>query len=283
MSATLDGAAPTAELAPLGPDTLTWRRFGDLRTFLVISWAATLQGMHPVISTALVQHSDVFENPLHRVLRSAPPIVDVVYSGAAAGARVRGFHRGVEGVDEHGQRYHALNPEPYFWAHATFLAMQYAVAEYFAEPLTDAEKEQLYQESIRWYAQYGLSMRTVPPDYASFLRYWEHTTADVLVETETIRRSVLHRGGRGPVPFPWIPPPLWTLFGGRLVGLSMWLTRGLLPPAARKTLGWTWSAREERALRLFGGTVRAVFRVIPPAFRLSPGGRRAFRAAGVRP
>ncbi|HEV7791032.1 MAG TPA: hypothetical protein VGP05_18650 [Pseudonocardia sp.] len=38
-----------------------------------------------------------------------------------------------------------------------------------------------------------------------------------------------------------------------------------------------------RALRLFGGTVRAVFRVIPPAYRLSPGARRAFRSAGARP
>jgi uncharacterized protein (DUF2236 family) len=293
MSEMLDRATPlpAAEpaplgpdaLAPLGPDSLTWRRFGDLRISLLMTWAGTLQAMHPVISTALLEHSDVFENPVARLLRSGGPIVDVVYAGPSAGARVRGYHRGIEGVDERGERYHALHPEPYYWAHATFLAMQYVVAEYFAEPLSDADKERLYQESIRWYAQYGLSMRAVPPDYAAFLRYWEHTVADVLLESGAIRRSALHGAGPVPPPAPWIPPALWRLLGMPLVGLEMWLARGLLPAAARARLGWRWSAREEWGLRLFGRVVRTAFRLVPPAYRLAPTPRRAFRAAGVRP
>lgn len=278
------GARPGATgPAPLGPDSLTWRRFGDLRIALLMTWAGTLQAMHPVISAALLEHSDVFENPVGRLLRSGGPIVDVVYAGAPAGARVRGYHRGIEGVDERGERYHALHPEPYFWAHATFLAMQYVAAEYFAEPLSDADKEQLYQESIRWYAQYGLSMRVVPPDYAAFQRYWEHNLTSVLVDSGAIRRSALHGAGPVPPPAPWIPRPLWALLGGPLVGLEMWLARGLMPAAARERLGWTWSAREERRLRRFGGAVRTAFRLVPPAYRLAPTARRAFRAAGVRP
>jgi hypothetical protein len=34
--------------------------------------------------------------------------------------------------------------------------------ERFGEPLSDDDKERLYQESIHWYARYGLSMRPVP-------------------------------------------------------------------------------------------------------------------------
>src|SRR5882724_10479882 len=115
MSEMLDRAAPPpaaepaplglAEPASLGPDSLTWRRFGDLRISLLMTWAGTLQAMHPVISTALLEHSDVFENPVARLLRSGGPIVDVVYAGPSAGARVRGYHRGIEGVDERGERY----------------------------------------------------------------------------------------------------------------------------------------------------------------------------------
>jgi uncharacterized protein (DUF2236 family) len=186
-------------------------------------------------------------------------------------------------VDEQGERYHALHPEPYFWAHATFLAMQYVAAEYFAEPLTDAEKEQLYRESIRWYVQYGMSLRVVPPDYAAFQRYWEHTVTSLLVDSAAIRRSALHGAGPVPPPAPWIPRPLWALFGGPLVGLEMWLARGLLPAAARQRLGWTWSAREERRLRRFVGAVRTAFRLVSPAYRLAPTARRAFRTARVRP
>jgi uncharacterized protein (DUF2236 family) len=171
------------EYQPLDEDSLTWRRFGDLRTYLVVGWAGLLQSMHPAISAALIEHSDFFDNPTNRLLRSGPPIADVVYRGGKAGAKVRGFHNDIAGRDEYGKRYHALNPGPYYWAHATFVATQYALAGYFTDPLSEAEKEQLYRESVQWYAQYGLSMRDVPADYAEFCEYWERTIADVLRHT----------------------------------------------------------------------------------------------------
>ena len=269
--------------APLGPESLTWRRFGDLRVSLLIAWAGLLQGMHPVISAALIDHSDVFDNPTNRLLRSAPPILDVVYADdSAAGSTVRDYHRNIQGTDPSGRRYHALNPEPYFWAHATFVAMQYVVAERFGEPLTEREKEQLYRESITWYRRYGLSMRPVPPDYAAFRRYWEHTVTEVLAHTEAIRRSGLAQGQAGPPPYPWIPPLLWRVAGPRLVGFQLWIARGLLPEPARRKLGWRWSKRDERLLAVLAGAIRLVFRVLPPAYRLAPVARRAFRSVRDR-
>ncbi|PRX45401.1 uncharacterized protein (DUF2236 family) [Prauserella shujinwangii] len=264
-------------LPPLGPESLTWRRFGDLRLALLIGWAGTLQAMHPVISAALVQHSDVFANPVHRLLRSAGPIIDVVYLGRAAGARVRRYHHGIEGDDAEGRRYHALHPDPYFWAHATFVAMQYAAAGYFTAPLSDEEKERLYAESLRWYAQYGLSMRNVPPDYAAFRAYWEHVVCRVLVRTAAIERSPLHRGERTPAPHPWLPAPVWFVAGPVFTGVQMWVARGLLPGPARAALGWRWTAADERALRAFGFAVRTAFRLLPPRLRLVPRARRAYR------
>ncbi|WP_199430880.1 oxygenase MpaB family protein [Qaidamihabitans albus] len=267
---------------PLGPESLTWRRFGDLRTALLIGWAGTLQAMHPVISTALVQHSDVFGNPVNRLLRSAGPIVEVVYRGRPAGTRVRDLHHGIEGSHADGRRYHALNPEPYFWAHATFLATQYVVAERFGDPLSEAEKERLYQESIRWYAHYGMSTRVAPPDYRAFRAYWERMVSEVLVRSAAIERSPLHRGERTPSPFPWLPAPVWAVLGPVFSGLQMWLARGLLPPAARETLGWDWSAGDERRLRVFAFAVRTVFRLVPAPYRLAPAARRAYREAARR-
>ncbi|MCZ4586755.1 MULTISPECIES: oxygenase MpaB family protein [Rhodococcus] len=74
-------------LPPLGPDSLTWHRFGDWRTALLISWSGTLQVMHPVIDAALVQHSTVFDDELARLARSAGPIIRALYdpSGAEPG------------------------------------------------------------------------------------------------------------------------------------------------------------------------------------------------------
>lgn len=272
------------EHPPLGSDSLTWRRFGDLRTYLVVTWAGLLQSMHPVISAALLKHSDFFDNPTNRLLRSGPPIADVVYSGGEAGARVRGFHVGVQGRDEDGQPYHALNPGPYYWAHATFVATQYALAGYFTEPLTEAEKKQLYRESINWYAQYGLSMRDVPADYDAFCEYWDQMLAEVLRHTEAIRRSpAANHADPGPPPYEWIPGMVWRILGPNVVALQVWIANGLLPPAARDKLGWTWTGRDERLLRLAGGAVRLVFRFVPTRLRYVSQARNAFRAAGVSP
>lgn len=272
------------EYQPLGPGSLTWRRFGDLRTYLAVGWAGLLQTMHPVISAALIEHSDFFDNPTNRLLRSGPPIADVVYSGGRAGARVRGFHNGIAGRDEDGRRYHALNPGPYYWAHATFVATQYALAGYFTEPLSEADKEQLYRESVQWYAQYGLSMRDVPEDYAAFRAYWDRTLCDVLRYTEAIRRSpAANPADPGPPPFGWIPGPVWRIMGPRVVALQVWIANGLMSPQAREKLGWRWTRRDERLLRLLGGAVRLAFRAIPARLRLVPQARKAFRLAGISP
>ena len=69
----------TTTAPELGPHSLTWQRFGDLRTLLLVGWAGALQVMHPTISQALVDHSDVFEDPLGRLQRSAGPILEVVF------------------------------------------------------------------------------------------------------------------------------------------------------------------------------------------------------------
>src|SRR3954464_12362995 len=97
-----------------GPGSLTWRHFGDARGLLFVVRAGVLQAMHPAIDAALRQHSDFFENPWNRLLRSAPPILGIVYDGPRAGQTgewVRDQHRSIKGVDAHGAQYHALNPE----------------------------------------------------------------------------------------------------------------------------------------------------------------------------
>lgn len=39
----------------------------------------------------------------------------------ATGRTVRDFHTGIKGTFPDGERYHALDPETYYWAHATFV------------------------------------------------------------------------------------------------------------------------------------------------------------------
>ena len=122
---------------PLGPDSLTWRYFGDARGLLFTVRAGVLQAMHPAIDAALLQHSDFLENPINRLLRSAPPILGVVYDGPQAGptgAWVRDQHKTIKGTDSKGRKYHALSPDAFYWAHATFFESIIAGQELVRKP-----------------------------------------------------------------------------------------------------------------------------------------------------
>src|SRR3954467_14508662 len=106
--------------APLGPDSLTWRYFGDHRMALLGPRAAVLQNMLPSLGQGVEDHSVWFAETLARLQRSIPPIYNTVYGagGEAVGHQVRDFHKPIKGKLPDGSPYSALNPETYYWAPA---------------------------------------------------------------------------------------------------------------------------------------------------------------------
>lgn len=279
-AATAPDPEPAPASAPLGPGSLTWRCFGDVRGLLLVARAGILQNMHPAIAAGVQQHSDFFANPWNRLLRSAPPILGVVYDGPRAGrtgATVRDYHRGIGGVDDAGRRYHALAPETYYWAHAVFFESQIAMRAFFDRPLTDAEQEQLYRESVGWYARYGVSMRPVPRDYAAFRAYWDDVVERVLEPTEPVRWTFDPARRRDvPRPYPSIPRPAWWALRPLIMRGSLFIARGTLPPRAREKLGLRWTPRDERRLRALGRAVRIAWRLLPRRWRYLPRARAAW-------
>jgi uncharacterized protein (DUF2236 family) len=257
--------------APLDSSSLTWRYLADVRGVLLALRAGVLQVMHPSISAALIDHSDVFENPLARLIRSAGPILGAVYDeDAEATARwVRERHPPIRGHDPDGHRYHALDPGTYYWAHATFFEAQIATQELFGSPFTAAEKEQLYAESITWYARYGLTMRPVPRDYAAFERYWQQMLEDVL-EATPVALDAVQTMSHLPSPYPRIDGPAWATVRP-LIGFSApWLARGTLPLQARETLAINWSLADELTLRTLRTLVRTAWPILPQSLRRLP-------------
>jgi uncharacterized protein (DUF2236 family) len=274
--------APTTP-RPLGPDSLTWRYFGDGRGIFLTLRAGVLQAMHPTIGQALVDHSDVFENQWGRLLRSIPPILDVVYGAdpGRVGATVRDYHRDIRGRHGDGTGYHALSPDAYYWAHATFFESQIATQDLFGRPLSRATKEQLYRESIDWYALYGLSMRPVPPDYAAFEEYWHDTVQHVLEPTEPVRWTFTMNPAEHPSPLPALPERHWRYLRTPVVGGGRWVARGTLPPVVRERLGLAWTASDERRLRALRAGVRGTFAVLPEDWRYGPTPAEARRRVGL--
>lgn len=252
---------------PLGPSSLTWKIFGDARGLIIVGRTGVLQTMHPTISQALLGHSDYFTNPLDRLLRSAAPILGVVYDEehGDTSAWVRDRHKGITGEHPTGKRYRALDPDAFWWAHATFFESQIARCALFATPLTLAEKEQLYRETITWYSRYGLTMRVVPPSYAAFEEYWAHMFADVL-EATPVAMSALEYAAL-PSPFAALEGVAWGAIGPFVSRGGPWITRGTLPPEAQAILGVKPSRVDDAALRALRTGVRGAWPLLPAAVR----------------
>ena len=162
---------------PLGPESLTWKYFGDWRGMLQGVWAGSMQNMHPGLGAGVEQHSTFFDERWQRLYRSLYPIGGVVFDGDRAeetALQVRGYHTNIKGIDARGRKYHALDPDTFYWAHATFFMGTVLTADHFMGGLTEAQKVQLFDEHVQWYRLYGMSMRPVPATWPEFQKYWDH-------------------------------------------------------------------------------------------------------------
>ena len=269
--------------SPLGPDSLTWKYFGDLRTGMLGVWIGAIQNMYPELGAGVEEHSILLREPLQRVTRSVYPIMGVVYDGdraADTGEQIRQYHHTIKGIDTAGRRYHALNPDTFYWAHATFFMLVIKVAEYFCGGLTEAEKRQLFNEHVQWYGMYGMSMRPVPKSWEDFQQYWERTCRD---ELEINQATLDIFRIRIPKPrFVLMPTAVWDQLFKPLVAGQRWIAAGLFEPSVREKAGMRWTPSDEVVLRLFGKFVELAFLAVPDEIRLHPRALAAYRRAEGR-
>lgn len=282
-----DDARPELVGAPLDPGSLTWKYFGDNRLGLLGPRPAVLENMLPALGQAVMEHSVFFDDPFARVKRSLPGIYGTVYSaeGSATGPMVRDFHTDIKGKMPDGERYHALNPETYYWAHASFVDALLTGTDRFIKKLTEAEKEQIYAESITWYRRYGVSDRPVPATYADFLEYWDRMLDEVLIPHKTARYGVGYVTKGYPLP-PGVHPLVWKVLSRIVNPFAAFVTTGGMPPRSREQLELPWSERKERNYRRFCMVVRSldpVFRRLPAKARYNKFALKGFAQAGVRP
>lgn len=277
------GRTVEPEPEPLGPDSLTWKYFGDLRTGMLGVWIGAIQNMYPQLGAGVEDHSTLLREPLQRVARSVYPIMGVVYDGERAtqtGAQIKGFHHTIKGTDAEGRRYHALDPETFYWAHATFFMLIIKVAEYFCGGLTEAEKRQLFDEHVQWYRMYQMSMRPVPKSWEEFCEYWERTCRDDL----EINRATLDIFAiRIPKPkFVLMPTAVWDQIFRPMVASQRWIAAGVFDPVLREKAGMHWTPGDEVLLRLFGKAVEIAFWAVPDEMRLHPRALAGYRRASGR-
>ena len=255
-------ASQQVDALPLGPESLVWRYFGDNRMYLIGPRPAVLQNMLAELGQGVLDHSVFFSDTAARIKRSLPPIFMTVYGADDdnEGTRVRDFHRDIKGDmpsdDGTARRYHALDPDTYFWAHATFVDQVLYFGDTFVKRLTDAETEQIYLESKTWYRRYGVSDRPMPADYAGFQRYWDRMLDEILVAHPTARYGIGYVTKGFPQP-KGVPAWAWRVIAPAFNPAAAFLTTGGMPPRTRDLLGLPWSDRKEWAYQRFAAVWRS--------------------------
>ncbi|SEH49394.1 Uncharacterized conserved protein, DUF2236 family [Mycolicibacterium rutilum] len=246
---------------PLGPQSLVWRYFGDNRMYLIGPRPAVLQNMLAQLGQGVLDHSVFFDDTAARVKRSLPPIFNTVYGADDdhPGTQVRDFHTDIKGEmapEYGGGRYHALDPDTYFWAHATFVDQVLYFADTFVKRLSRAEREQIYLESKTWYRRYGVSDRPMPATYDDFERYWDKMIDEIVVAHPTAKYGVGYVTKGFPCP-KGVPPWAWRLIAPVFNPAAAFLTTGGMPPRTRELLGLPWNERQERRYQRFAALWRS--------------------------
>ncbi len=252
----------TTGAVELGPDSILGRLAADPRIAFTGFSAGVLQLMHPAVSAGVLDHSAFFSDPFDRIYRSIPRIVNSIVApdSRERAVKVRDYHQTIKGTDAHGRRYHALDPDVYWWTHATFVwAFLSAADRFHPRPPTGADRERYYVESLEWWERYGLSMRPAQPDLASFEGDFERICREELEWTKAARLSVkvqkIQIAGMSRRVNQVLSVP-----GAPLVRL---LITGGLPAPVREQFDIEWSTADQIAYDAIALTVRTAGRFVP--------------------
>jgi uncharacterized protein (DUF2236 family) len=236
-----------------GSGSLTWRINGEAALLLGGGRALILQVAHPGVAAGVAEFSDYRRDPWRRLYRTLDTTLRIVFgdpaTSAAASARLRRVHERINGTDDRGVPYRALDPELLRWVHATLIDTSLTIYERYVKRLTPREVDLYYEEMKDLAEAYAIPRDAMPPDYAAFRRYWDGMLESGLRVTETTRDvtdAVLE---------PDLSPLAWPA-----VELFRLVTVGLLPPDLRTALGLSWGPGRERAL---AGSQLAARRLVP--------------------
>jgi uncharacterized protein (DUF2236 family) len=271
---------------PISPGTRLWDETGLVTFSLTTGAAFALQVMHPAVGAVVGEHSVFRTDAIGRAKRSIASVMTWVYGGDDAlreGDRLRGLHAPLTSTVD-GVRYTALASGPWAWIILTAPYAYTVGARYFsARPMSRAEEEAFYAEVVQLARNLHVAEKEIPPTYDDYLAYFADMVEHTLVAHPTAY-DFLKATRRVPPPprTPAVLRPLWRLVMDVPGRIQHFVTIGTLPAVARKKLGLSWTARDERILRALGAVVGRVLPLLPERVRYFPIAYEARRAERAR-
>jgi uncharacterized protein (DUF2236 family) len=255
------------------PGGLLWESVGLVTFSLTSGSAFLLQTMEPSIAAVVDKHSTFRADPIGRALRSIASVMMWVYADEESLAeveRLREMHATLTAVDADGVRHTALSSGPWAWVLLTGVHAYTEGAKYFASS-DELDVDAMYEEMKQLMRGFKVAEKEIPPTYADFVPFFEAKIAEQLGDTvvaQDFLASVRHPGP--PLGTPGLLTPLWRLLTNPMGYLQYLATVGTVPQTARDKLGVTWTASQERQLRLLGRVVRILVPRLPERLRYFP-------------
>ena len=259
-----DRPLPTS--LPLGRDSVTYRLTLEPVNVLVGGpRALMLQVTHPAVGAGVAQHSDYEADPWTRLIRTLQTMTQLSLGTPEQSQQMsrllRRSHATINGVDEDGRAYRALDTDNMRWVWATLLDTVMAVADTFVRPLADDERARLYEEWLLIAEGCGVARDDCPADVEAFRAYVDEVVGRDLRATGTAR-TIEHMLRRPPLPAP-LRQAAAALFGV--------LLPGQLPDRLRDSLDLGWSDRDQAIFDALASASRLFCRVTPGPVRRLPG------------
>jgi uncharacterized protein (DUF2236 family) len=273
MSASASIMPPAGDWPSLAPHpgTITWRYAGDARLLIAAGYALLLQVSHPTVGAGVSEHSQFRHDPWGRLLRTLDYTYTMVYGGpraaGAMGRRIRSFHKQIRGTGPDGRRYHALEPEPYAWVHATLAEAIVVAHERFGRPLTNEQRQQFWGEWRSVGRMLGVRERDLPADWLGFRAYFEEMIDGRLEHTPAVDEVLEALARPTPPALAVLGGPGWVAVRAPLGHLLSLTTVGLLTPALRQRFDVRWTRANDVELRALGAVLRSATPLMPPWLR----------------
>ncbi len=249
-----------------GPNSISWRVNRESALFLAAGRAALLQLAHPWVAAAIAQHSRTLDDPIGRFHHTFRVIFTMVFAPAenafAAARQLHRLHQKITGIlpdtvgcFDRGTQYEANEISALRWVYATLVDSALTAYELLLPPLTEAEKEQYFSESLRMAALFGISPEDLPRSWAGFCAYVQDTvesgTLGVSETTRVLARRLQSGAGLA------VAPPLWYRA----------LTLQLLPARIREQFQLPYGQREQESAGRALTRLRRFYPRLPAAVR----------------
>jgi uncharacterized protein (DUF2236 family) len=246
------------------------RVHGDRAVGLLYGQRALLIGaLEPLTYTGTMLATNAGDHPFTRLARTAK-IQETVFLGTRAEAdkalaAVHRLHERIEGTlpeaagpHPAGAAYSAFDPELMLWTLAVIADSGRAMYEAMVRPLSEAERERLWQDYVRFGELFKLPRGEVPASNREFRAWFDGRLAspDLHATPHALEMAPLVAFEQ-PVP----PAARANLAAQNLV------IKGTLPPRVREIFGIEWSRTHEAAFRSITTTHRRARHAFPRRVR----------------